>query len=261
MSTSTDDNWLQALLNTNVGLDYQDWRAAIVIAREGGSARIGFSDGQTATMDAGAAAMPVRGKGGTAFAAIKAGDIIAVAPESGSTTRFALRAIPKISGGFIAEEQSTGRVLAMQGGFDARHPGVQPRGAGRAPDRIDDQADRLFRRARRRHDPRDDPGGRAVLRRSGRTAGAEMLQEFRQRRLCRAAHDALGHRTVAQPDDGARRGDDRHAQGGRSDQGDGDRQLPALSFLCARRGRDDGRPPWSTPMPCLPTRGAATNRR
>ena len=114
------DNWLQALLNTNIGLEYQDWRAAIVIARDAGGAAIGFANGEKAVMDAGAALMPVRGKGGTAFAAIKPGDIIAVAPVGGSTTRFALRAIPKISGGFIAEEQSTGRVLAMQGGFDAR---------------------------------------------------------------------------------------------------------------------------------------------
>src|SRR3546814_18271293 len=31
---------------------------------------------------------------------------------------YALRSIPEIGGGFIAEEVKTGRVLAMQGGFD-----------------------------------------------------------------------------------------------------------------------------------------------
>ncbi len=117
----TDDagqpNWLQSLLNTNIALDYNDWVAAIVIATSSGSAEIGFSDGETGTLPRSAAQMPVRGKGGTAFAALKAGDIVAVAPEGGS---FGLRAIPKISGGFVVEEPASGRVLAMQGGFDDR---------------------------------------------------------------------------------------------------------------------------------------------
>ena len=111
-----EDKWQQALLNTNVSLNYKDWRAGIAIAQSGGGWQIGFADGTTGTMPRSAASMPVRGKGGTAFAAIKAGDILAVAP-SGSD--FALRAVPKISGGFLVEEPQTGRVLAMQGGFDA----------------------------------------------------------------------------------------------------------------------------------------------
>jgi penicillin-binding protein 1A len=110
------DRWLAALINTNIGLDYNDWRAAIAIARDGDVWQIGFADGQTATMPRWAAQTPVRGKGGTAFAAIEAGDIIAVAPEGG---QFALRSVPKISGGFVVQEPSSGRILAMQGGFDA----------------------------------------------------------------------------------------------------------------------------------------------
>jgi len=112
-----DDGWLQPLLNTNIGLDYKDWRAAIVIARDGDAWQLGFADGKTGTLPRGAAQMPVRGKGGTAFAALKAGDIIAVAPQGGS---YAIRSVPKISGGFVVEEPQTGRVLAMQGGFDSR---------------------------------------------------------------------------------------------------------------------------------------------
>ena len=111
------DNWQSALLNTNVGVDYEDWRAAIVIAREGSAWSIGFADGETGTLPSGNAQMPVRGKGGTAFAAIEPGDVIAVAPSGGS---FSLRSVPKISGGFLVEQPATGRVLAMQGGFDAR---------------------------------------------------------------------------------------------------------------------------------------------
>jgi len=109
--------WLQPLLDTNIGLDYADWRAAIVIARDGDAWQIGFADGRTGTLPRWAAQMPVRGKGGTAFAALRPGDIVAVAPEGGS---FAIRSVPKISGGFVVEEPATGRVLAMQGGFDSR---------------------------------------------------------------------------------------------------------------------------------------------
>ena len=115
----TGASWLPALLNTNIALDYMDWRAGIVIALDANSATLGFADGQTGTLPRYAAQMPVRGEGGTAFDAFKVGDVLAVAPEGGA---FSLRAIPKISGGFVVEEPQTGRVLAMQGGFD---PSVQ----------------------------------------------------------------------------------------------------------------------------------------
>jgi penicillin-binding protein 1A len=59
--------------------------------------------------------MPVRGKGGHAYDAIKAGDILAVAPEGGV---WSLRSVPRVSGGMVVEDPRTGRVLAMQGGFD-----------------------------------------------------------------------------------------------------------------------------------------------
>ncbi|MDQ2878437.1 MAG: transglycosylase domain-containing protein [Pseudomonadota bacterium] len=111
------DNWRQAMLNTNIALDYADWRAAIVIGTDGDSASLGFADGSTGTLPRGNAQMAVRGGGGTAFAAFNPGDIIAVAPSGGN---FALRTVPKISGAFVVEEPATGRVFAMQGGFDSR---------------------------------------------------------------------------------------------------------------------------------------------
>ena len=110
------DNWYGALLNTNISLDYSDWRAAIAIARDGASWRIGFADGTTAELPRGGAQMPVRNAGGAAFNAIKPGDIIAVAPSGGT---FALKSVPKVSGGMVVQEPMTGRILAMQGGFDA----------------------------------------------------------------------------------------------------------------------------------------------
>ncbi|WP_213981264.1 transglycosylase domain-containing protein [Sphingomonas sp. dw_22] len=110
-------SWQQALLNTNIGVDYEDWRAGIAIQQSGAGWQIGFDDGSTGTLPEYAAAMPIRGKGGHAFDAIEAGDILAVAPEGGA---WALRNVPKVSGGMVVEDPRTGRVLAMQGGFDSR---------------------------------------------------------------------------------------------------------------------------------------------
>ena len=117
IAADTARPWLQAFLNTNIGLDYEDWRAAIVVAVDGQAATLGFGDGSTGTLPRWAAQMPVRGKGGNAFGALVPGDVIAVAPEGGV---FAIRAIPRVSGGMVVEEPQTGRVLAMQGGFDSR---------------------------------------------------------------------------------------------------------------------------------------------
>jgi penicillin-binding protein 1A len=111
------DDWLGPFANSNIGLDYSDWVAAVVIDKDAGEARIGFASGATGTLPRWGAQMPVRGKGGNAFNALRPGDVIAVAPEGGA---FAIRAIPKISGGMVVEEPGTGRVMAMQGGFDQR---------------------------------------------------------------------------------------------------------------------------------------------
>ena len=111
------DNWQQALLNTNIGLDYRDWRAGIVTAKDAGEATIGFANGRTGSLPRAAAQMPRRGTAATAFSALKVGDIVAVAPQGSG---FGLRSVPRISGGFVVEEPASGRVLAMQGGFDAR---------------------------------------------------------------------------------------------------------------------------------------------
>ncbi len=110
------DNWAGAMVGSNITLDYADWRPAIAIARDGDGWQLGFADGSTGTMARAAAQMPVRNQGGAAFNAIVAGDIIAVAPAGGG---FALRSVPRISGGFVVQEPATGRILAMQGGFES----------------------------------------------------------------------------------------------------------------------------------------------
>ena len=93
------------------------WRAAVVLAREGGGITLGFTDGSTGTMPASLASMPRRGTGGSAFDALRPGAVIAVEAEGDA---WALRSIPEVSGGMVVEEVASGRVLAMQGGFDVR---------------------------------------------------------------------------------------------------------------------------------------------
>jgi penicillin-binding protein 1A len=72
-----------------------------------------------ASFPPGAPTQPKRGVGGRAFDFLKAGDVVLVA-RSGDA--WALRSIPVVSGGFVAENPHTGQVLAMQGGFDPREP-------------------------------------------------------------------------------------------------------------------------------------------
>lgn len=97
-------NWQSQLITSNLSIRYQDWRIGIVIDRGGSSGRIGFADGTT----------------GAVFGladGVRAGDVIAVAPNG---TDWALRLIPEVSGGMVVQDPENGRVLAMQGGFDAR---------------------------------------------------------------------------------------------------------------------------------------------
>jgi penicillin-binding protein 1A len=100
-----------------VGTGFPDWRKAVVLDKSGSSASIGFTDGSRGTLPAGNAAMPRRGGGGSAFSNLREGMVIIVKAVAGST--YAIRSIPEIGGGFVAQDVRSGRVLAMQGGFDA----------------------------------------------------------------------------------------------------------------------------------------------
>jgi penicillin-binding protein 1A len=94
----------EQLASSNIGINYQDWRVGVVTARSGDSATIGFADGTEAPL----VGLPD---------AIKVGDVTAAAP---SGVAWAVRTVPEVQGGFLAEDPNTGRVLAMQGGFDNR---------------------------------------------------------------------------------------------------------------------------------------------
>ena len=98
------DKWQTELITSNLSIRYLDWRIGVVLDRSGTSGKIGFADGSTGPLFA----MPD---------AMKPGDVIAVAPAGGG---WAVRTVPEVSGGMVVQQPQTGRVLAMQGGFDAR---------------------------------------------------------------------------------------------------------------------------------------------
>ena len=116
LSVDLGKDWAGQLDRAPVGTGFPDWLKAVVLTKDGGQATIGFTSGARGTLPASAASMPVRGVGGQAFDSLKPGMIIIV-KETGPGT-YQLRSIPEVSGGMVAEEVHTGRVLAMQGGFD-----------------------------------------------------------------------------------------------------------------------------------------------
>lgn len=97
------ENWQSQLIVANKTIDYKNWRVGAILDTSGGSGRIGFADGNVGTLV------------GVADAA-KAGDLVVAEPVGAGT--WALRTIPGVSGGMIMEQPSSGRILAMQGGFD-----------------------------------------------------------------------------------------------------------------------------------------------
>jgi penicillin-binding protein 1A len=117
LSVDLDGDWRGELDRAPIGTGFPDWRKAVVLSKSGGEAEIGFTNGSTGVLPASGASMPKRGGGGTAFENLRPGMVIIVKNVGGNS--YALRTIPEISGGFVAEEVRTGRVLAMQGGFDA----------------------------------------------------------------------------------------------------------------------------------------------
>jgi penicillin-binding protein 1A len=115
-SIDISGDWAGLLDRTPIGTGFPDWRKAVVLAKSGGDARIGFANGSTGVLPASAATQPVRGVGGAAFDVLRPGMIIIVKEEGPG--RYVLRSPPQVGGGMVAEEVHTGRVLAMQGGFD-----------------------------------------------------------------------------------------------------------------------------------------------
>ena len=115
-SIDISGDWSGLLDRTPVGTGFADWRKAVVLSKDGGQARIGFANGSTGILPASAATQPKRGAGGPAFDYLHPGMIIIVKQEAPG--QYVLRSPPEVGGGMIVEEVHTGRIMAMQGGFD-----------------------------------------------------------------------------------------------------------------------------------------------
>lgn len=116
MTVDLSKDWAAQLDRAPIGTGYPDWLKAVVLSKSDGAASVGFTNGSTGTLPASAAAMPVRGTATAAFEALQPGMVIIVKQTAPGS--YQLRSVPEISGGMLAEEVHTGRVLAMQGGFD-----------------------------------------------------------------------------------------------------------------------------------------------
>jgi len=116
LSVDVNGDWQTQLRVAALGTGFPDWKKAVLLDKSASGARIGFPDGSTGFLPASAAVQPVRGVGGTAFGALRPGMIIIVKQEAPGS--YALRSIPEVGGAFLVEEVHTGRVMAMQGGFD-----------------------------------------------------------------------------------------------------------------------------------------------
>ena len=116
LSLDMDREWHGQLLATSLGTGFPDWSKAVVLDRSGGTATIGLPDGSTGSLPSSNAVQPKRGVGAAAFNFLHRGMVIIV--KKVGTSSYALRSIPEIGGGMVAQEVRTGRVLAMQGGFD-----------------------------------------------------------------------------------------------------------------------------------------------
>jgi len=100
----SEGNWAGQLASSYLGIRYEDWRVGVVTQRDGSSATIGFSNGDEAPLSD----LPD---------ALETGDVIAAKPQGNG---WSVAVIPEVSGGFLTESVQTGRILAMQGGFDHR---------------------------------------------------------------------------------------------------------------------------------------------
>jgi penicillin-binding protein 1A len=76
----------------------------VILASDGSNGRIGFADGETAALS-------------NIPSAARVGDLVAAAPVNSSS--YAVRTIPEVGGGMVVMEPQTGRVIAVQGGFDS----------------------------------------------------------------------------------------------------------------------------------------------
>lgn len=116
--------WGLALAEMPMLSDIRPWRLAVVLETSRNEARIGLQprrepsgqvarERETGTIGADGVKWTRR----TVDRALNVGDVIHVEPVDARGTQFRLRQLPEISGGMVAMDPYTGRVLAMVGGF------------------------------------------------------------------------------------------------------------------------------------------------
>lgn len=134
----TAKDWKKQLGKYPLPGDVTHWRHAAVLEVTEAEAKIGFADGTAGTipLDEMRWARPTDKKGGRGPQITSPSDVLAVGnavaveavtvrntarnkDETWPPGTYALRQIPKVSGGIVALDPHTGRVLAMSGGFSA----------------------------------------------------------------------------------------------------------------------------------------------
>lgn len=125
---SLEHNWQEQLSHIAKPAGTGSWIMAIVLNVSSGSAEIGFVDGHKGTVPLSELkwarkfiSTEAQGPAVTsASMVLNKGDVILVEALEGENTKgqFSLRQIPKVGGALVAMDPHTGRVLAMQGGFD-----------------------------------------------------------------------------------------------------------------------------------------------
>ncbi len=102
--------WQQAALAKAPPAEHKQWRAALVLSASGGSARVQTAaDNIVGSIVGQDVAWASGGRG------LHTGDLVFVEPAEGGG--FRLRQIPQVNGAVVAMDPTSGRVLAMVGGY------------------------------------------------------------------------------------------------------------------------------------------------
>ena len=125
-SIDISQDWGVALSEVDGLSDVEEWNLAVVLSVDGEGAQIGIDPAREAS-GAVAAERPtgfmpasaMEWAGGNPADIVSSGDVIYVRRETGDdgAVSYSLRQVPEVSGGMVAMDPYTGRVLAMVGGF------------------------------------------------------------------------------------------------------------------------------------------------
>jgi penicillin-binding protein 1A len=125
-------NWQENLGKVAKPTGTNDWKMAVVLNPGNSAAEIGFVDGTKGKiplkdMEWARTYITAESMGPAITSTgmvVKKGDVILVAPlidiKKATTNLYSLCQVPKASGGLVVIDPHTGRVLAMQGGYDFR---------------------------------------------------------------------------------------------------------------------------------------------